>query len=220
MAVLKKIVIDEISAVRKPAQTHAKVLIIKSADAAPETGDEAVTEILKLQSNGDFDGFEKSDYLGLLNSLAEEIQADGESIEKAFTRGLETPAGIELFGLMKRAKGSEVKVEGDAPQDTVARRDEPATAELELKAQELARKTGLSYAQAFTRIIDDPKYRRLRDDANGERQLALIRSLTPQQARDLEPVVKPFPAYGKPGDDYHMPTSGRTTPSAVSGQRR
>jgi predicted DNA-binding transcriptional regulator AlpA len=76
-------------------------------------------------------------------------------------RGLETPAGVELFALMKAARGNEVKAPKDAPQDTVARRDEPATAELELKAQELAHKTGLSYAQAYTRIIDDPKYRRI-----------------------------------------------------------
>ena len=148
----------------------------RASRAAPETGDEAVSMIRKLQSTGDFDGFEKSDYLGLLELACRGNPIDGESIEKAFTRGLETPAGIELFGLMKPRQGSEVKVEGDAPQDTVARRDEPATAEFELKAKELARKTGLSYAQAYTRIIDDPKYRRLRDDANGERQLALIRT--------------------------------------------
>jgi len=221
MAVLRKIVIDEISAVRKPAQKHAKVLIMKSADTLPETGDAAVSEIRKMLDDGDFDGYEKSDYTEMLNTLAESIQKDGESFQKSFVRAIETPAGHEIFQLLKSAPGSDfgkAKAPADAVQDTVARRDEPATAELELKAKELAHKTGLSYAQAYTRIIDDPAYRRLRDDANGERQLALVRSLTPQQASDLSPA-KPFPAYGKPGDDYHMPTSGRTTPSVVSGQR-
>jgi hypothetical protein len=190
--ILRKIVIEEISCVRKPANEHAKVLIMKSADTLPETGLDAVEMIKKMQANGDFEGFEKADYLDLLNGLAEEIQQDGESIQKAFVRGLETPAGVELFALMKAARGNEVKAPKDAPQDTVARRDEPATAELELKAQELAHKTGLSYAQAYTRIIDDPKYRRLRDDANGERQLALIRTLDIFDAQALTPT-KPFP---------------------------
>ena len=127
--ILRKIVIEEISCVRKPANEHAKVLIMKSADTLPETGLDAVEMIKKMQANGDFEGFEKADYLDLLNGLAEEIQQDGESIQKTFVRGLETPAGVELFAL--------------------------------LKAQELAHKTGLSYAQAYTRIIDDPKYRRI-----------------------------------------------------------
>jgi hypothetical protein len=61
-----------------------------------------------------------------------------------------------------------------------------------LKARELSRKTGLSYSQAYVRLIDDPAYRRLRDDVNGERQLALIRSLTIGEAQALTPT-KPFP---------------------------
>jgi hypothetical protein len=218
---LRKIIrafkIDEVSAVRKPASEHAKVLIMKSDDTdTPETGDIAVTEIRKILDDGCFDDFEKSDYMGLLDMLAAEIQMDGESIQKAFTRGLETPAGRELFGLMKRAGGSEVRAPKDAVQDTVARRNEPATIELELKAQELARKTGLSYEQAYTRIIDDPAYRRLRDDATGERQLALVRSLSIFDARNLEPA-KPFPDYGSPGQ-RHPAATGRTSGSVASGQ--
>ena len=99
MAVLKKIVIEEISGVDRPAQKHARVVMLKRDNTEDyiETGDEAVTEIRKLQKNGDFADFQKHDYMQLLNSLAEEIQLEGESIQKAFTRGLETPAGIELF---------------------------------------------------------------------------------------------------------------------------
>ena len=219
--ILRVIKIDEISAVRKPAQTHAKVVIMKSTDIFPETGDIAVEAIHKMLSDGDFDGYEKSDYTEMLNALAESIQKDGESFQESFTRALETPAGHEIFQLLKSAPGSDfakAKAPADAVQDTVARRNEPATLELELKAKELSRKTGLSYAQAYVRIIDDPVYRRLRDDANGERQLALIRSLTMDEAMALEPAPA-FPDYDKPGDRYHMPTSGHTVPSVASGQR-
>ena len=117
--ILRVIKIDEISAVRKPAQTHAKVVIMKSTDIFPETGDIAVEAIHKMLSDGDFDGYEKSDYTEMLNALAESIQKDGESFQKAFTRALETPAGHEIFQLLKSAPGSDVVKVKDAPQDMV-----------------------------------------------------------------------------------------------------
>jgi hypothetical protein len=215
--ILRKIVIEEISCVRKPANEHAKVLIMKSADTLPETGLDAVEMIKKMQANGDFEGFEKADYLDLLNGLAEEIQQDGESIQKAFVRGLETPAGVELFGLMKRSKGSEV-VERDAKEDSVPKYDGPADAELNRLARERQKVSGRSFAQSFSDVLDMPGNRKLTIAAAAERDLKMVRSLTPQQARDLEPGVKPFPDYGSPGQRQPAAT-GRTQGSVVSGQR-
>jgi hypothetical protein len=70
MAVLKRIKISEISAARKPAQEFALVKIMKSADNIPETGDIAVSEIRKMLDDGDFDGYAKSDYTEMLNTLS------------------------------------------------------------------------------------------------------------------------------------------------------
>ncbi|MGA3341545.1 MAG: hypothetical protein ABSD11_13160 [Methylocella sp.] len=217
MAILKKIVIDEISAVFRPAQKHAKVLIMKSANSTPETGDDAIDMIRKMQSNGDFDGFEKSDYMALLDGLAEEIRLDGESIQKAFTRGLETPAGVELFKLMKAAGGSEVKAPNDAVQDDTPKYDGPADAELNRLARERQKVTGRSFAQSFSDILDMPGNRKLTIQAAAERDLKMVRSLTMQEAVALEPA-KPFPDYGSPGQKQPAAT-GRTTGSVVSGQR-
>jgi hypothetical protein len=197
MAVLKKIVIEEISGVDRPAQKHARVVMLKrdnTEDAYIEVGDEAVTEIRKLQKNGDFADFQKHDYMQLLNSLAEEIQLEGESIQKAFTRGLETPAGIELFGLMKRAKGSEVKVEGDAPQDDVARHDGPASAKFHSMVVDHQRANrGLSYQQSYSRLYSDPDNFELREQIKAEHLAATLRTLTIGEAQNLEPAP-PFPA--------------------------
>ena len=168
-----------------------KIIKRDSGADAPETGDEAVAMIRKMQSSGDFAEFEKSDYLGLLNSLAEEIQVEGESIQKAFTRGLETPAGRELFGLMKAARGSEVKPV-DAKQDDVPKFDGPASRKLDELTRDRQRTSGRSYAQSYSDVIDDPKNRKYRDAANGERELALIRTLDIFDAQALTPT-KPFP---------------------------
>jgi hypothetical protein len=218
MAVLKRFVIDEISAVRKPAQKHAKVLIMKSADTLPETGLDAVDMIQKMQANGDFDDFQKSDYMALLNNLAEEIQAEGESIQKAFVRGLETDAGRALFGLMKRAGGSEGRAPKDAVEDDTPKYDGPADAELNRLARERQKVSGRSFAQSYSDVLDMPGNRKLTIQAAAERDLKMVRSLTIQEAQNLEPAP-PFPNYREPGDSYHLPTTGRTTPSVVSGQR-
>jgi hypothetical protein len=197
MAVLKKIVIEEISGVDRPAQKHARVVMLKrdnTEDAYIEVGDEAVTEIRKLQKNGDFADFQKHDYMQLLNSLAEELQADGESPQQAFTKALTTPAGIELFGLMKRAKGSEVKVEGDAPQDDVARHDGPASAKFHSMVVDHQRANrGLSYQQSYSRLYSDPGNFELREQIKAEHLAATLRTLTIGEAQNLEPAP-PFPA--------------------------
>ena len=191
--VLRKLIIHEISGVDKPAQEGAVVTILKrdSGADATETGDEAVAMIRTMQSSGDFAEFEKSDYLGLLNSLAQEVQVEGESIEKAFVRGLETPAGRELFGLMKRAKGSEV-VEHDAKEDSVPKYDGPADAELNRLVRERQKVSGRSFAQCFSDVLDMPGNRKLTIAAAAERDLKMVRSLPIQEAQNLEPAL-PFP---------------------------
>jgi hypothetical protein len=194
--IIRSFKIDEVSAVRKPASEFATVRIMKSDTRGEDTAEQDLEVVRKLASDGLLADFEKHQFIGLIHDRAADIRRDGETVEKSFTRCIESdPCGRELYSLMKAAPGNEVakaKVERDAPEDTVARRDEPATVELELKAKELAHKTGLSYAQAYTRIIDNPKYRRLRDDACGERQLALVRSLTIGETQALTPT-KPFP---------------------------
>jgi hypothetical protein len=231
--ILRSFSISEISAVRKPAQEHAKALIMKSADTAPETGDIAVEAIHKMLSDGDFDGFQKHDYMDLLNSLAEEIQQEGESIQKAFTRGLETPAGVELFGLMKAARGPEVKAPAVETTEYEPRDEHIGVEHARLAAladHEVARKPGLSRRQAVANILQNNealstkikreklKYEMGRsgsDDAGTASRGP--GSLTLDQAIALEPA-RAFPAYGHPGQKQPAAT-GRTTGSVVSGQR-
>lgn len=193
VAILKKIVIKEISAVRKPAQEHCVVKIMKSADVdIPETGTAAVTEIRKMLSDGDFAEFEKSDYIDMLDTLAASIKQDGESIQKAFVRGLETPAGRELFKLMKAARGSEVKAPKDAVEDDTPKYDGPADAELNRLARERQKVTGRTFAQSFSEILDMPGNRKLTIKAAAERDLKMVRTLTIFDAQALT-STRPFP---------------------------
>jgi hypothetical protein len=219
MAILKKIIIDEISAVRKPAQKHARALIMKSETYGAETAEDDFETVRKMAADGHLDDFKKHQFMELIHLRADDIRRDGETVEKAFTRCIESdPCGRELSSLMKRARGSEV-VERDAKEDDTPHYDGPADAELNRLARERQKVSGRSFAQSFSDVLDMPGNRKLTIAAAAERDLKMVRSLTPQQARDLEPGVKPFPAYGSPGDRYHMPTTGRTTGSVASGQR-
>jgi len=191
MAVLKKIKINEISAVRKPAQEHARVKIMKM-DRGAETADEELETVRKLASDGLLADFEKHQFVDLIHLRADDIRRDGESIEKAFTRCIESdPCGRELYTLMKRARGTEVKPV-DAVQDDVPKFDGPASRKLDELTRDRQRTSGRSYAQSYSDVIDDPKNRKYRDAANGERELALIRTLDIFDAQALTPT-KPFP---------------------------
>jgi hypothetical protein len=191
--IIRAFKIDEVSAVRKPASEFATVRIMKSADNTPETGDIAVEAIRKMLDDGDFDDYAKSDYTEMLNTLAESIQKDGESFQKSFTRALETPAGHEIFQLLKSAPGSDVVKVKDAPQDMVTPAPGPARAKLEALARDRQRTSGRSFAQCYADVVDDPANRALRDAANREREIELMGSLDIFDAQRLAPA-KPFPA--------------------------
>jgi len=95
---------------------------------------------------------------------------------------------------MKRAKGSEVKVEGDAPQDDVARHDGPASAKFHSMVVDHQRANrGLSYQQSYSRLYSDPGNFELREQIKAEHLAATLRTLTIGEAQNLEPAP-PFPA--------------------------
>ena len=101
------------------------------------------------------------------------------------------PAGRVLFKAFQSAPIGKAKVERDAPQDDVPRHDRPASKKLHELALVRQKATGRSYQGAFTDVLTDPENRKLRDAANGERELALVRTLTIQEAQALTPT-KPF----------------------------
>ncbi len=105
--ILNKIVIDEISGVRKPANKHARVLLLKSLDEAKYDSD-AGEAMQKALDDGLFDELEKSDIEALIQVRADEIRKPGEKKAAAYARAVsEDPIGKVMFHAVKRAMGCE-----------------------------------------------------------------------------------------------------------------
>ena len=190
--IIRSFKLDEISAVRKPASEFATVRIMKSDTQGDDTAESDLETVRKLAADGYLDKFEKHQFIGLIHDRAADIRRDGETVEKAFARRIESdPCGRELYALMKRAPGAEVKPV-DAKQDDVPHFDVPASRKLDELARDRQRTSGRSYAQSYSDVIDDPKNRKYRDAAKGEREIALIRTLDIFDAQALTPT-KPFP---------------------------
>jgi hypothetical protein len=192
--IIRSFKLDEISAVRKPASEFATVRIMKSANdtRGDDTAEIDLEVVRKLAADAYLDKFEKHQFIGLIHDRAADIRRDGERVEKAFARCIESdPCGRELYTLMKRAPGAEVKPV-DAKQDDVPHFDGPASRKLDELTRDRQRTSGRSYAQSHSDVIDDPKNRKYRDAANRERELALIRTLDIFDAQALTPT-KPFP---------------------------
>ena len=105
MGILRKIVIDEISGVRKPANKHARVLLLKSLDEAKYDVD-AGEAMQKALDDGLLDGMTKDDLDGLIKVRADEIKKPGERKEAAYARAVsEDPMAMVVHSAVKRAMG-------------------------------------------------------------------------------------------------------------------
>jgi hypothetical protein len=164
--ILRKIEISEISAVDKPAQKHAKAVIMKRHT---ETPDELVGLIQKSVDAGEVAHLQKHEYIEAINERANELRVAGDTDAQAFTKAIlnDEPCKL-LFKLMKAAPGSEVP-----PQSAVAppKPEElgPANAKLHSMAVDLKRaQPRLTYEGAFARIYTDAANTSLRDAARKE----------------------------------------------------
>jgi hypothetical protein len=183
--ILRKIEIGEISAVDKPAQKHARAVIMKRHTETPA---ELVGLIQKAVTAGEIDHVQKHDYIAAITERANELRVAGDTDAQAFTKAITTDEPCKLlFKLMKSAPGSEVvfPVNNDAPQDYVGHnpKDEAVRAILEgaKRVQEEARTKSivLSDAQAFDRYYNGPQNRKEKEAF--DRAVALWRVKSPQQ---------------------------------------
>jgi len=208
--ILRSFKIDEISGVDFPAQKDARVVLLKRdssrdepADVAQKYGVRGMVDFKKMMPNEDSvalqklidDGelkLSKAEIHEVIEKRAEQLRDDGETLQQSYVKFITAdPAGRVLFKAFQSAPIGKAKVERDAPQDDVPRHDGPASKKLHELALVRQKATGRSYQGAFTDVLTDPENRKLRDAANGERELALVRTLTIQEAQALTPT-KPF----------------------------
>jgi hypothetical protein len=180
--ILRALKILEVSAVDKPAQEHARVLIMKGKNAmAGKTLDELIQEhaaippdirkgdatdyeigkaVEKMVDDGLLDTVEKHNYHDLIKMRAAEIRAAGESDAQAYTRTItDDAAGRILFREMKLAKGTEVKLAPE-PEPEKPTFIGPAHAKLHAMAIDNQRAHNTSYALPMLMFIAGEKTRR------------------------------------------------------------
>jgi hypothetical protein len=107
--IVRKLVISEISGVDKPANKHARVLLLKRLDQAKYDVD-AGEAMQKGLDDGLFDTMDKADIEALIKVRADEIKKPGERDASAYARAVsEDPIGRIMFHAAKRASGCEPK---------------------------------------------------------------------------------------------------------------
>ncbi|MGO9771100.1 MAG: hypothetical protein ACLPSW_16435 [Roseiarcus sp.] len=159
--ILKKIEIREISAVDKPAQKHARAVIMKRH--TDYTTDELVGLIQKSVDAGEADNEPKYKYMEAITARANDLRVAGDTDAQAFTKAITTDEPCKLlFKLMKSAPGSEVPPP-DAKQDDVPHVDAKGPAEQAMeeavathRADAAAEGRTLSREQAFTEVYMHP----------------------------------------------------------------
>jgi hypothetical protein len=192
--IIRSFKIDEVSAVRKPASEFALVKIMKSDTRGDDPAESDLETVRKLAADGLLADFEKHQFIDMIHLHADDIRRDGETVEKAFARCIESdPCGRELYALMKAAPGTEVKVERDAKQDNVKPTSGPARAKLEALARDRQRTSERSFQQCYSDVLDDPANCSLRVAANREREIELMGTIDIFDAQRLSPAP-PFPA--------------------------
>ena len=170
--ILRKLEIREISAVDKPAQKHARAVIMKRHT---ETPDELVGLIQKSVAAGEIDHVQKHDYIEAITERANELRVAGDTDAQAFTKAITTDEPCKLlYKLMKAAPGSEI-APPDAKQDFVSRVDAKGPAEQALeeavathRADAAAQGLPLSREQAFTAVYTHPANRGLKSRYDAE----------------------------------------------------
>jgi hypothetical protein len=106
----------------------------------------------------------KSIYNDTLKALGEELRVQGDTDAKAYVKALESPEGVALYSLMKRASGAEVEVD-DAAQDYLPARPPskgPNSGAMDRLA-EIHRKEHpeKSYEQAYNHVFNADENRAL-----------------------------------------------------------
>jgi hypothetical protein len=157
---LTKLKINEISLVDVAANPGARVLLRKRDDALGR-GDNRMdlVPIAKRVVAGEPTAFEKRDFYAAIESGAAEIRKADESPEQAFARFCQDdPRGQILLKAHKMAKGADYRPE---PEPVQMLPESPAYAKLCRKATKLAKREGLTEAQAFAKVYEDPANREL-----------------------------------------------------------
>jgi hypothetical protein len=116
--IARKFTLNEISAVRKPAQAHATVVIMKSAEdqdakalILKRLGEvryefDAGEVMSKMLEEGLFDGFEKQEIEDMIVLRADEIKKPRESAASAYARAIvEDGVAKVLFKAARRVTG-------------------------------------------------------------------------------------------------------------------
>jgi hypothetical protein len=134
-----------------------------------------------LNNTGEACGFDRDDFHHEIEKRAAATRVNGETSAQAYTRVLLTAEGKELYKAYRTAPVRQ------APQDIVPTRDRPepkgpAAAELDRLVEEFVANynrttTGrrLSRQQGYSRVIELPENRRLRDAVRREEQEATLR---------------------------------------------
>lgn len=183
--ILRKLEIREISAVDKPAQRHARAVIMKQH--TEYTPDEIVALIQKSVDAGEAEHVQKHEFVAAITERANDLRVAGDSDAQAFTKAITTDEPCRLlFKLMKSAPGSEVVFPEavDAPQDYVGPnpKDEAIRAILDgakrVQAEAKTKSITLSDAQAFDRYYNGPE--NAKEKAAYDRAVALWRVKSPQ----------------------------------------
>jgi hypothetical protein len=116
--------------------------------------------------------------------------------------------GKLLYKAMRIAPGAEVKpVAQVAPPspEAAAKLLGAAHAQMHSMAVDHQRAhSGMSYQQAYSHLYSRPENAPLREKIKAEHMAATMRTLSIDEAQNLEPA-KPFPPYDPPGDRTHNP---------------
>jgi len=142
--------------------------------------DESIVMFAKIAVNqGRSPGLEKNEFYDAIVKRADELRADGESQQQAFSKVItEDETGRLLFQAMRIAPGSEVK---PAPQPAPPSREAeakllgPAHARLHSMAVDHQRAhSGMSYEQAYSHLYSRPENAQLREKIKGEHMRATM----------------------------------------------
>jgi hypothetical protein len=175
--ILRKLEIQEISAVDKPAQRHARAVIMKRH--TEYTPDELVALIKKSVVAGETDNEPKYKYMEALTMRANDLRVAGDTDAQAFTKAILNDEPCKLmYKLMKSAPGSEVPPQ---PVVTTPKPEHagPAHAKLHSMTVDLQRaQPRLSYEGAYARVYTAPENAALRDSVRKEHLAASLAGLS------------------------------------------
>jgi hypothetical protein len=168
--ILRRFAISEISAVDRPAQEHAKMVLMKR-DAG---GEPSIEVFAKMQIEGRGTGLEKHNYVDAIAKRAAELRSPSESDAQAFAKCIvDDDLGKLLYKAMKAAPGPEVKPEPEAKPEAPTFVG-PAHAKMHAKAVELRRANPhLSFEGAYAQCYADRHNVALRKQVRDEHLAAV-----------------------------------------------